>query len=132
VQAAFLRVSDEDGDSHRCRLAGGEGIEFAIAGGTEVVAQQQILGRITAERQFRRQQQVGTLLPGALGKIEDPRFRLPAKSPTVALIWAIAIFRDMGSGTSEKGRSTRPPISVTAPKKESFRRPAFPWLPRTP
>jgi hypothetical protein len=97
-------VADQDGDSLQ---AGDQGSELALAGGKKVIAQQQVFGRIAAERQFRRQQQIGALFARTLAKSRI-RARLPAKSPTVALIWAIAIFRGMGSVTSEKGRSCAP------------------------
>jgi hypothetical protein len=81
-------VADEDGDSLH---AGDQGVEFALAGSAEVVAQQQVLRRVARERQFRRQQQVAPWSRARAAK-SRMRARLAAKSPTVTLIWAIAIF----------------------------------------
>jgi hypothetical protein len=68
--AAPFRMSDEDGDSFEL---GGQGVELGRAGGTEILAQQEVFRRVAAERQFRRQQQIGALRPGAFGKVEDAR-----------------------------------------------------------
>ena len=69
MRSTLFGVADKHRDTGD---AAGQQSEFMLASGAEIVAQQQVFGGIAAERQLRRQQEVGPLRASAFGKIEDP------------------------------------------------------------
>ena len=68
VAVARDRMPDKERDpGELC----GQRVEFALAGLVEIFPEQQVFRRIAAEREFRRQNEVGALRLGALGNVED-------------------------------------------------------------
>ena len=81
-------MADDDGNAGG---ACGQRVERTGAGSVEVVPQQQVFRRVAAQGELRGQQQVGA---GGmrLGRTGGNLSTLPARSPSVTLIWAMAIF----------------------------------------
>ena len=64
----LFRMTDDQGDALD---TAGQIVERPLAGAVEIRAQQQILRRVAAQRQFRRQQRLGAALPGLAGALDD-------------------------------------------------------------
>ena len=95
---------DDHGQSGR-RL-GRQLVDGPIARRNKPFPQQQILGRIAADDEFRGNQNVRARLPGLAGGRDRTNSQLPARSPTVGLSCASAIFTQ-----NSLFQSLRPPPS---------------------
>ncbi len=65
---ALFRVADDQSDAAG---AGGQVVKRAVAGAVEIRAQQQVFRRITAQREFRRHQNLCTARHGQRGHSDD-------------------------------------------------------------
>lgn len=91
---ADAMVADKNVDVVQFRQFVFQSVQLELCRRMEAVLEQEIFRRITCQRQFRREYDIGT--PAAAWRANwAMRSRLPGRSPTVLLIWAMATLGDM-------------------------------------